>query len=56
MEGHLGVLFSREGKGGEHRQKEYGDTYTRMVNNTTKQLIENFREFVKHLFWDEVTV
>lgn len=39
-----------------HWQKEYGDTYAKMVEPATKQMIANFRKFVNEWFSDEVTV
>lgn len=48
-------LVEREKRGGQ-RQKEYADTFGRMLETATKQVIGNIGEFVKHWSWDEVTV
>lgn len=39
-----------------HHQKEHGDTYLRILDAATKQLIGNITEFVKYCAWEEVTV
>lgn len=50
MVGGCGALFSGDGKRGEHLQEESGDTYARMMENSTRQLIGIVKEFVKHCF------
>lgn len=43
-------------KCGEHRPKEYDDTYASMVRTITTQLIGNVRELVENWSWDEISV
>lgn len=51
-----GTLFSRKEKLWSDRQKEFADAYGGIVDSKIKFLIENLREFVNRLAWEQFTV
>lgn len=43
-------------KRGQHREKDYGATYLKVVKTCTRLIITNVTEFVKNLSWDDCRI